>query len=170
MKKKLKVIRKQENSKMCLVCGLSNSFGLHSAFYELENEELLAVFQPGVQHQSYPNRLHGGISAAILDETIGRAIMMKDDHDYWGVTIEFSIKYKKPVPLNEELRVIGRITKDKSRIFEGTGEIILQDGSIAVEGVGKYIKQPLSKIADFDEAGENWEVIHQPDDPVCFEF
>jgi hypothetical protein len=29
---------KQQNTKMCLVCGLKNPFGLHTAFYELEVE------------------------------------------------------------------------------------------------------------------------------------
>ncbi|GAJ01339.1 unnamed protein product [marine sediment metagenome] len=80
---------KQENSKMCLVCGLKNPFGLRSSFYELDNDELLAVFKPMEEHQSYPGRLHGGIATAVLDETIGRAIMIKH-RDIWGVTIEFT--------------------------------------------------------------------------------
>lgn len=161
---------KQENSKMCLVCGLKNKLGLRASFYELENGELLAVFQPLEEHQSYPNRLHGGISAAILDETIGRAIMMNYSDDYWGVTVEFTSRYKKPVPLDEELRVIGRITKDGNRIFEGTGEILLKDGSVAVEGYGKYIKLPLDKIADFDHEEQEWRVVSSPDDPVEVEI
>ena len=70
------VKRKQPNSKMCFVCGMKNSFGLQTFFYELENNELLAIFKPGEEHQSYPGRLHGGIAAAILYETIGRAIMI----------------------------------------------------------------------------------------------
>lgn len=161
---------KQENCKMCLVCGLKNQFGLRAAFYELENNELLAVFQPMEEHQSYPNRLHGGISAAILDETIGRAIMMRYSDDYWGVTVEFTSRYKKPVPLNEELRVVGRITKDGNRIFEGSGEILLKDGSVAVEGYGKYIKLPLEKISDFDHEEQEWCVVPSPDDPVEVEI
>ncbi len=55
------VTGKQPNSKMCLVCGLKNRFGLRSFFYELDNDELLAVFKPMAEHQSYPSRLHGGI-------------------------------------------------------------------------------------------------------------
>jgi acyl-coenzyme A thioesterase PaaI-like protein len=165
-----RVLRKQKNSKMCLVCGLKNPYGLRSFFYELENGELLGIFTPMEEHQSYPGRLHGGIAAAMLDETIGRAIMMKYEEDYWGVTVEFTSKYKKPVPLDEELRVIGRITKDTRRIFEGTGEIILQDGSVAVEGYGKYIKLPLSKIADFDPETQEWKVVPSASDPEVIEI
>lgn len=150
---------------MCLVCGLKNPLSLRTAFYELENDELLAVFTPAEEHQSYPGRLHGGISAAILDETIGRAIMMKYAEDVWGVTMEFSSRYKKPVPLNEELRVVSRITKETRLVFEGTGEILLSDGTIAVEGRGKYLKLPLEKIADFDADHLDWKVVPLPDDP-----
>ncbi|MGD2157412.1 MAG: PaaI family thioesterase [Anaerolineales bacterium] len=155
---------KQENSKMCLVCGLKNQFGLRTFFYELDNDELLAIFKPMEEHQSYPGRLHGGIATAILDETIGRAIMIKD-RDLWGVTIRFTTRYKKPIPLDDEIRVIGRIDKVTNRYFEGTGEILLKDGSVAVEGQGKYIKLPLEEIADFDFDEQEWQVVSSPDDP-----
>lgn len=165
-----RVLKKQQNSKMCLVCGMKNSFGLKTFFYELENGELLAVFKPLEEHQSYPNRLHGGISAAILDETIGRAIMITETEDYWGVTVEFSMRFLKPVPLDEEIRIIGRITKDSKRIFEGSGEILLSNGDVAVEGHGKYIKLPLSKIADFDADEQEWRVVPSPNDPEAVEI
>jgi acyl-coenzyme A thioesterase PaaI-like protein len=161
---RLRVTAKQENSKMCLVCGLKNQLGLKAFFYELENEELLAIFQPLDEHQSYPGRLHGGIATAILDETIGRAILMKE-RDIWGVTIDFSTRYRQPVPLDEEIRVIGRIDHIANRYFEGTGEILLKDGSVAVEGKGKFIKLPLDDIADFDVEEQEWKVTTSPNDP-----
>lgn len=159
------VTAKQPNSKMCLVCGLKNPFGLHTSFLELDNKELLAIFKPRGEHQSYPGRLHGGIISTILDETIGRAIMIKSEGDIWGVTVDLHIRFKKPVPLHEELRVLGRITKNSSRFFEGTGELLLQDGTVAAEGYGKYLKIPLEKIADFDVDHQEWRVVTSPEDP-----
>ena len=164
------VMGKQPNSKMCLVCGLKNRFGLRSFFYELDNEELLAIFRPMAEHQSYPGRLHGGIATAILDETIGRAIMMKHDEEIWGVTLEFTIRFKKPIPLDGEVRAVGRITRDGNRSFEGTGEILLQDGTVAAEGQGKYIKLPLDKIAGFDVETQEWRVVPTESDPETIEF
>lgn len=158
------VTGKQENSRMCLVCGLKNEFGLKTSFYELENGDLLGIFTPREEHQSYPGRLHGGIAAAILDETIGRAIMIQD-RGIWGVTVEFTSRYKLPVPLDQELRVIGRIDKNGSRIFEGSGEILLADGSVAVQGYGRYIKLPLEQIADFDYDEQDWQVVESGNDP-----
>jgi uncharacterized protein (TIGR00369 family) len=137
--------------------------------FELDNDELVAVFTPLEEHQSYPGRLHGGIAGAILDETIGRAILIKDKNA-WGVTVELNLKYKKPVPLNEELRVVGRITRDSKRLFEGTGEILLANGDIAVTAYGKYIKMPIGKIADFDEQDEEWKVEQSDTDPKEIEI
>ncbi|KQC10096.1 MAG: thioesterase [Candidatus Cloacimonas sp. SDB] len=156
--------KKHQNSKMCFVCGLKNNFGLKAAFYELENDELAALFTPDERHQGYPGRLHGGIASAILDETIGRAIMVYNDK-IWGVTVDLSVSFRKPVPLNEELTIISRITSENKRFFKGTGELVLQNGDIAVTASGKYIKLPLDKIADFNEVEQEWKVIPAQNDP-----
>jgi len=163
------VVGKQYNSKRCLVCGLANDFGLKAAFYELDSGELLGVFSPRDEHQSYPGRLHGGISSTILDEAIGRAIMISYPGQF-GVTVELSLRFKKPVPLDRQLRVISRITRDSSRFFEGTGELLLPDGTVAVEASGRYLKMALEAIADFDHAEQEWRVVEGPDDPEFFEL
>lgn len=160
-----KVLRKHPNSKMCLVCGLKNQGGLHASFYEIENGELVALFTARDEHQSYPGRVHGGIITALLDETIGRAIMTANHDDVWGVTVEFTTRFKKPVPIGVELRVVGRIVSEEGRSFHGTGEILLPDGGIAATGEGRYVKLPIEKIADFDAAEQEWGVVTRPGDP-----
>ena len=165
-----KITGKQPNSKLCLVCGMKNSFGLKAFFYETETKELIAVFKPIEEHQSYPGRLHGGIAGAILDETIGRAILMHHEQEIWGVTIELKTRFKKAIPLNEELKVVGRITKNSNRFFEGTGELILSNGEIAVTAQGKYLKLPLDDIADFDREANEWRVITSAQDPTHIEI
>ena len=161
----LDVKHKQANSKMCFVCGIENSFGLKSRFYELENNELLAIFTPNLQHQGYPGRLHGGIAAAILDETIGRAVMIKYSQNIWGVTVDFSMRLKKPIPLDGQIRVLARITKDTRKMFEGSGEILLADGTAAIKATGKYLKMDINTITDADFEGEAWEIIEDELDP-----
>jgi acyl-coenzyme A thioesterase PaaI-like protein len=161
----------QNISRMCLVCGRDNPLGLHARFYELAPEgpaesgavpsdpaggrELLGVFTPREEHQSYPGRLHGGISSAILDETIGRAILLVQP-GAWGVTAEFTVRFRRPLPLDEEVRCVARLTRDASRLFEGSGEILLGDGSVAVAAHGKYVKMSLAGITDGDFAEREW--------------
>lgn len=152
-KARAKVLGAQNVSRMCLICGRDNPMGLQGRFYELEGGELLAIFDPQEEHQGYPGRLHGGVVSALLDETIGRSINI-DDPGSWGVTVELKVRYRKPVPLDGEVRVLARITKDSSRLFEGTGEIVLGDGTVAVEAEGKYLRQPIERITEGELTGE----------------
>ncbi len=166
---KVKVLNKQPNSKMCFVCGLKNKMGLKARFYELENNQLLGVFRPAEEHQGYPGRLHGGIAATILDETIGRAITIVEEN-IWGVTIDFSIKYRKPVTLGKEIHVLAKIGKNGKRSFKGSGTIFTENGEVAVEGNGRYLKMDLEKISDFDHQEQEWRAIEEAQDPEYFEL
>lgn len=164
-----KVTEKQHNSRMCFVCGMKNRYGLNASFYETETNELVAMIKPRQEHQGYPGRLHGGIAAAVLDETIGRTVTMGKEKEVWGVTVEFKIKYIKPIPLEDDIKVIAKLVEDK-RIFKGTGKIILSNGEVAAEAEGKYLRLPIERIADFDNQENEWKIIPSPNDPKTIEF
>ena len=157
----LKVLNKQNNSRMCLVCGFKNDLSLKAEFYELEDKSLCALVKFKDVHQGYPARVHGGILAAILDETIGRAISVSDE-TVWGVTGSLELRYKKPVPIDCDLITVARVTRDTRKLFEGEGEIILPNGEIAVTAKAKYVKMPIDQIADECDMAEEWLPI--PDD------
>ena len=160
---KRKIIQRFYNSKDCIVCGMENQLGLKASFYELDGGEILAVFTPKNEHQSYPGRMHGGISAAILDETLGRAMNIKDP-DGFGVTIGLELAYRLPVPLDQELRVLARTVKDTRRIFEAEGELLLPDGQVAVTAKGRYVKMPPEKITGDDTFYSNAWRVDVPDE------
>jgi uncharacterized protein (TIGR00369 family) len=148
-RKARKVVAAQNITRMCLVCGAENGAGLQARFYELESgessdgepavTELIGVFTPRSEHQGYPGRLHGGILSAIVDETIGRAIAAMHP-GMWMVTVELTVRYRKPVQLDGEVKAIARKTSSSGRLFEGTGEIVLRDGTVAVEASGLYVE------------------------------
>ena len=165
-----KILKKQHVSTMCFVCGEKNDSGLHARFYETDNNELVAVINPSEQHQGYPGRMHGGIATTILDETIARSICNGKDEQLWGVTMELKTRFRKPVPLGQELKVVGRVTMEGTRTFEGTGEIILPNGEIAVSAEGKYIKLTIDKIASDESIDEQWFYSENPDDPSEIEI
>ncbi len=66
------------------------------------------------------------------------------------------MRFRKPLPLDGEIRVVGRITRDTPRLFEGSGEIVLDDGVVAVEARGKYMKMALEAITDGDFDQRDW--------------
>lgn len=150
---------------MCFVCGEKNDFGLHARFYETEDKQLVALINPDERHQGYPGRMHGGIATTILDETISRAINCGREEQLWGVTMELKTRFRKPVPIGLELKVIARVTSEGTRTFEGAGEILLPDGEIAVSAEGRFMKLPIDKISSDDFLEDQWFIRESADDP-----
>ena len=156
----MKVLKKQTNSKYCLICGMENESGLKAPFYEMEDNTVVTLFEYKEFHQSYPGRVHGGMISCMLDELIGRAIWITEP-EMWAVTVNLNVKFRKPVPYNTKLKGVGRITTVKSRTFEGVGEIYDMDGNLLASAEAIYFKLPLSKIS---EEGNHEEVnLYYPD-------
>ena len=165
-------MEKQPNSFHCFVCGVRNNASVRVTFYDTVSQdggpEVLARFTGQTIHQGYPGRMHGGVAAGVLDEVIGRAINTDRDEGsptLWGVAVELTTKFHHPVPLEVELTARGRITRERRRLFEGSGEIFLPDGSIAVTAEAKYVKLPLDAIAEIDPEELGWRVY--PDDQAA---
>ena len=143
----MKVIKKQTNSKMCLICGINNDAGLKAPFYEMEDHSVMSVFKFSEHHQSYPGRAHGGMISTMLDEIVGRAIWI-DEPLMWGVTMDIKVKFRKPVPLETTIYAKGIITKNTSKFFVGVGYIYDVYGNILAEANVNYFKLPIEKISD----------------------
>lgn len=167
---KYNVLKKQNNSSMCFVCGMDNDASLRTKYYELENKTILGLFQGNLLHQSYPKRMHGGIITALLDETIGRAIQIEEP-DTFGVTVELTVKYLKPVPLDETLYCVGKIVEQKRIIFYGQGYICTPDGDILATCQAKYMKQDVNKIVAHQPfIEEQWIYVADDISPEVFEL
>jgi uncharacterized protein (TIGR00369 family) len=166
---KHKIIDKQNNSSGCVVCGDRNRFSLNARFYNLENGDVVALFHTEEWHQSYPGRVHGGLIAAVLDETVGRTICAVEP-DTWGVTAALEIKYRKPVPTDAALRAVGRLTRNTRKLFEGSGEILLPDGSVAASCTGKYMKMYPRELVDVSFLDNEWYRIEDADEPSELEL
>lgn len=145
----MKVVKKQTNSKMCIICGMENKAGVKAPFYEMEDGSVVSVFSYLDVHQSYPERTHGGLISTMLDEITGRAIWVLEP-DIWGVTMDINVKFRKPVPYEETLYAYGKIIKNTKRFFTGIGFILDKEGNILAEGTSNYIKLPLERIASDD--------------------
>lgn len=151
----MKVIGKQKNSIMCIMCGLDNEYGVRAPFYNMEDGSVMTVFSYREQHQSYPGRVHGGLITSMLDEMGLRALWAKElSEKSFGVTTSLETKYRKPVPYNETIIGKGMIVKDTPRFC--TADVALYDkhGAILANGTVHYIKLDVTKIADNISAHE----------------
>ena len=148
-----KVSGAQFLSEHCFVCGVNNSMSLQARFFNLADGDICALFTAKKEHQGYPGRAHGGIISAILDETIARAIQVKYP-EIFGVTIELNVKFRKPVPIGEELKVLARLDTHNKRVFEGTGEVLLADGTVAAQASAIFLHMETDTLVNgkFDDS------------------
>src|SRR5690606_3031194 len=94
-------------------------------------------------YQGYPGVVHGGVVAALLDETAGRTPMISNPNRFM-FTGKLSIRYRQPVPTNTELTLIGRLLKDRGRIVQAHSELRLPDGTVAAEADVTLVEMPGS--------------------------
>ena len=160
----MRVLSKQTNSKMCIICGINNNLGLNASFYNMEDESVCGVFTFKKEHQSYSERVHGGMVCALLDELAGRALWVKEP-ELLAVTANLNVKYRKPVPYDAELLGIGVIIKRNGRIFTATGKIMTKNKEVLAESEGTYVIMPNEKIVDDKNAiSEDEYNVFIPDD------
>ena len=144
----MKIIQKQRNSKMCIICGLDNEYGLRAPFYSMEDGSVMTLFKYREQHQSYPGRVHGGLITAMLDEMGLRALWAKElSEQNFAVTVSLDTKFRKPVPYGVELVGRGEVVKVNSHFFTVAASISDKDGTLLANGTVNYIKLDVSKIA-----------------------
>lgn len=144
----MKVIRKQRNSRMCVICGLDNDAGVKAPFYSMEDESVMTPFSYRAIHQSYPGRVHGGMITAMLDELGCRAYWAAYDEETLAVTMSLETKYKKPVPYDVPLIGTGKILRTTSLFIEAEAAIRTADGLDLAWGKMKYMKLPMEKICE----------------------
>lgn len=141
----MKVIRVQNNSKNCMICGMENPFGLKAPFYVLADGSVASVFSFKSIHQSYPDRTHGGMVSALLDELMGRALWVVEP-EMFGVTTTLNITYRKPTPLDTPVKARAYLTFNSTRGMTAKGQIFDMNDNLLVEGNAKYFKVPFKKM------------------------
>ena len=137
----------------CYGCGDDNPISLGLEFSRAD-DICVATFVPRADHRGVPGFLHGGVAAAVLDETMASLGFMLDGIHCVTATLE--LKYRKPIALNgAALRV--EAWRDEPKREAGSakprrrhsvhGRILLADGAVAVEATGIFISMPPGTMA-----------------------
>lgn len=145
----MKVLKKQTNSKNCIICGINNPSSVKAPFYEMEDSSVVTLFSYLPEHQSYPGRVHGGMITSMLDELIGRAIWVYEP-EALAVTLDINVKFRKPVPYGEPLQGVGKVVKNGRKAYVGEAVIKDMQGNVLAEGSATYFKLAASAITDSD--------------------
>jgi len=74
----------------------------------------------GLAYEGPPSYGHGGVSALLIDQVLGGAAAASGNP---GMTVELTVRYRRPVPLRESLLVRGTTVDVSGRWVRATGSI-----------------------------------------------
>lgn len=151
--------KRQPNSRYCFVCGVENPFGLNLQFYETGPGEVTVEHTVSEEYQGYPGVVHGGIVTSMLDEVLGRVHMGNDMEDpRFLYTARMTIHFRKPVPVGQPLRIVGRAEKNRRRAATSSATIYGPDGDVLAEAEGLLVDVPDDVVEQVDLETLGWKV------------
>ncbi|MEV6162212.1 PaaI family thioesterase [Streptomyces sp. NPDC052052] len=123
------------------VTGPENALAPPLRLHGKDDGSVEGVVTLDLPYQGPPGHVHGGISALLLDHTLGMA-------NHWsgpsGMTAELTLRYLRPTPLFEPLTVTARqVSVDGARIR--TEGAISAGGRTCVTAEGLFIDKQLPR-------------------------
>jgi uncharacterized protein (TIGR00369 family) len=122
----------------CFVCGTDNPHSIGLTWF-IENGILSAEFTLNESQQGPPGYVHGGASAAILDEAMGLVVWAAG---YKVAAVNIQVNYHKPLPLNQKIFVEAKVNQVEERKISSRAEITSADSTIYVSASGIYVVAP----------------------------
>ncbi len=138
---------KQPTSRTCFLCGRQNDAGLKMKWYNNPKKNQIEAKITIPEHfNGYPGVTHGGIVAAILDETAGRAMMLDGNFDNLFVTLKLDVTYRQLTPTSIPLTAVGWILKKDERKVSVAAEIRLPNSTVTAK-CKALVMEPPPEIA-----------------------
>jgi uncharacterized protein (TIGR00369 family) len=123
----------------CFGCGQGNERGLRLRFRRTGPGAVEAEYEAPEYFAGAPGVVHGGIQAALLDEALGFAAHAADaGQDFELVTVEFSLRYRRPAPSGAPLRIRGRLLRREGRDYWVAGEIVDTSDGLLTEAEARW--------------------------------
>ena len=152
-------MQQQPTYRTCICCGRDNDVSLKMKWYnDTEAGLVRCTVTVPERFNGYPGVVHGGIVAAMLDETAGRAVMLDGDFMRFMVTLTLTVNYRRPTPTNTPLEVIGRLIRMTGRRAKVAGEIRLPDGTLTADCEEIVVKPPAEIFEKWKEELPWWRV------------
>ncbi|NMK38364.1 PaaI family thioesterase [Megasphaera elsdenii] len=117
-------------TKHCFGCGRDNPIGLKLDM-KLDGDRCVAYFTPKAEHESYGDRMHGGLTSTLLDEVMGDYVFRKVGKPAYTARLE--IRFRSAIRIGETVKVEGWPEVHRGRLFIMKGKITHADGTPAAE-------------------------------------
>ena len=114
----------------CFGCGRDNPIGLKLDM-KMEGNHCVAYFTPKAEHESYGDRMHGGLTSTLLDEVMGDYVFRIAGKPAYTARLE--IRFRGAIRIGETVKVEGWPEVHRGRLFIMKGKITHADGTPAAE-------------------------------------
>ena len=118
----------------CVVSGRANPMGIAARLWR-EGDEAVCQVTLGAAFEGAPGRAHGGVVAALLDETMGLVLSISSTPAFTG---HLAVTYRAPTPVGEALEVRARLAGRAGRKMTLTAEL-RGAGRLLAEAEGLFI-------------------------------
>jgi len=152
-------MRPQPTSRSCFVCGRENPVGLKVRWLQDEAAgEIRGTLTLPEHFNGYPGVAHGGIVAAVLDETAGRAVLVDGGFEDLMVTAKLEVVYRRPTPTGVPLEAVGRLLRRGETRAEAEAELRLADGTVTARCSVLLARPPEEIRSRWETEREHWRV------------
>jgi acyl-coenzyme A thioesterase PaaI-like protein len=128
----------RSESRRCFACGPDNPHGLKLKFHQPDPHTIAADVSPQPHWCGWDGLMHGGFQCVLLDEvTAWAATILGDRHHF--VTTGLAVKYRKPVRLDQPIRLTGRLLNQTHRGATAEGLIIGPDEQVLSEATAQVV-------------------------------
>lgn len=129
----------------CFACGPENPIGMHLQF-ERSEDGVQAHATLGEQFQGWRGIAHGGIALALLDEAMAHAAGLAGHR---GVTAGVTVRFRKPVPLEQVVEIRGRVTWQRRNVLGVEARVLDAGGTVLAHAEGSFVSRgSLEAAAD----------------------
>jgi acyl-coenzyme A thioesterase PaaI-like protein len=125
----------------CIVSGQANPMGIGITVHR-DGDEAVARVRLGPAFEGAPGRAHGGVVAAIFDDTMGFVLAILSVPAYTG---RLTVSYLAPTPMGDELEFRARLVCRERRKLVIEGEAC-HDGVRVAEASGLFVAIPPERL------------------------
>ena len=156
VKEHLRSVRHQVDSDLlpphyptCLGCGPDADHGFHLSVRR-DGDEVVTTHRFTQAQSGGPGIAHGGAVATVVDDLLGYLLYVVRKA---GVTRKLEVEYLKPVLVDHEYVVRGRVDSVDGRKVWVSCEGTDTSGVVCFRGAGLFLEVPLSHFTEATSAG-----------------
>ena len=116
--------------------------------FEVEGDATVTRTVLDTRYEGPPGFVHGGFTAMMFDEVIGRALYISNR---FGMTARLDVSYRGPVPIGVPIELRGWIVSIEGRKTRTAGTVttVADPSTVLAEAEGLFIEPRQEKLADY---------------------